>query len=821
MFKNTCFEFMFIKKEKYSTLFERRAFIDIEQIVNSLLVLFSLLVIPYIFITLSKITYFGYQPQFLLDIGFALIVIILAQLRYLFKYHVKLITALIFAYISGIVGLLYQGFESVSWLAFILVAIFAVLLYNIRISILSVFVSLITILIIVWLHNSGTVEKVEYNKGSVEKTLLVISNVWDIILWLGLIIYIINHISRRLNTLLQNKNAENAELNATVSLLNRKIGENIKLQKNIIQKEKNFRNIFDGSKDPIVICDLECNYITSNKSFKKLIGEETYNLKEIKVYQMLLPNCRDSFINQVNNNLFNDFDPEEVELITQKGIIEFEAKMQVIEYYDNQRIMIVFRNISERKRSKKLLEESNNRWRIAEIAINMGIIDWNLETGSVILSEQMQNILDINNENQLTVKDLQSFIHPLDQSKYRSILTKRLNTVSKDRQHRTFYDPIEYRIIVKSGLSIYLKEYGAVYYKNSVPYRYVSAIVDNTEITSSVKKLNQQRKYFSDLVAAIKNSFIVIRGVNRVEGIFKDFVVLNANQAFLQLTNKEIEDVFEKTISSILPGLDNSFFINCSEAVLKGNPVVEEIYSEDLKKYLSITYQKVKYKSLFLIIEDITDKKMMQNNMLNSIISAEEKERARISKELHDGIGPLLSTLKMFTEKYCTTNKPEIKQEIEPQLYNIIDEAISNISTISNNLTPKVLENFGLDKALKKQIKQFEIASGCKIEFTMNTEERFRDEIEISIYRALTEILNNSIKYSDSSLIRLDINFNGKVIKVKFSDNGKGFDYEKELKKKKGQGLINIKSRIESIGGKVEFKGGINKGSKYQIELPV
>ncbi len=812
---------MVIKKEKYSALFRRRAFLDTEQIVNSLLVIFSLLVIPYIFIALSKITYFGYQPQFILDIGFALLVIILGQLRYLLNYRVKLIIALIFAYISGIVGLLYQGFESVSWLAFILIAIFTVLLYNIRISILSVFLSLLTLLIIAWLHNSGIVEKEEYNKGSVEKTLLVISNIWDIILWLGLIIYIINHISRSLNILLQNKSVENEELNATVSLLSKKIGENIELQKNIIQKEKNFRNIFDGSKDPIVICDPECNYITSNKSFKNLIGEETYNLKEIKVYQMLSPECRDSFINQVNNNLFSDFAPEELELITQKGIIEFEAKTQAIEYYDNQRIMIVFRNISERKRSEKLLEESNNRWRIAERAINMGIMDWNLETGSLILSEQMEKILDLTDEHQLKVTDLQNLVHPLDQNKYRSTLTKRLNTISKDKQLRTFYDPIEYRVNLKSGLSMYLKEYGVVYYKNNIPIRYVSAIVDNTEITNSVKKLNQQRKYFSDLVDAIKNSFIVIRGVNKVGGIFKDFVVLNANHAFLQITGKNFDDVFEKTIRSILPELDDSFYMNCSEAVLKGNPIVEEVYSEDLKKHLSITYQKVKYKSLFLIIEDITDKKMMQNNMLNSIISAEEKERARISKELHDGIGPLLSTLKMFTEKYCTTNKLEVKQEIEPQLYNIIDEAISNISTISNNLTPKILENFGLNKALKKQIKQFEIASGCKIDFKMNTEERFRDEIEISIYRALTEILNNSVKYSDSNFIKLNINYNGKVIKVSFSDDGKGFDFEKELKKRKGQGLINIKSRIESIGGKVEFKGGINKGSKYQIELPV
>ena len=466
-------------------------------------------------------------------------------------------------------------------------------------------------------------------------------------------------------------------------------------------------------------------------------------------------------------------------------------------------------------------ENSRDLWKVAESAINIGIIDWNIESGFIMLSEKMRDILDVLEGEYMTVKKIVDYVHPDDKNKFYDILKKRLNTDGNGKEQRTFYDPIVFRLIKKNGTNLFFKEYGILYYKNNEPVRYVSAIVDNMEFIKSVKRLNQQKKHYSELIDAIQNCFLVLRGVNMDKGVFKDFIVLETNHVFLKIINKKHEEVFEKTISSILPQLDKIFYTHCSDTLLNDRPIVDELYSKDLKRYFNITYQKIKYRSLFLIIEDITEKKMMQNNIIHSIIYAEEKERSRISKEIHDGIGPLLSTLKMFMEKYCNTPNSDTKKTIEPQIYRILDEAISNVSTISNNLSPKVLENFGLKKAIKRYIKQIESVTTCKIEFSMNTEERFESKIEISVYRALIEILNNSIKHSSPSYINLTINYTDRSFDINFSDKGKGFDFNKKLVEGEGQGLKNIKNRIESLGGTIEYMGKKNTGVIYHIQLPV
>jgi signal transduction histidine kinase len=100
-------------------------------------------------------------------------------------------------------------------------------------------------------------------------------------------------------------------------------------------------------------------------------------------------------------------------------------------------------------------------------------------------------------------------------------------------------------------------------------------------------------------------------------------------------------------------------------------------------------------------IRDITERKQMQQKIIRTIIETEENERKRVSQELHDGIGPILSTIKLFTETYFNSKNEDYKKEIAKQLMVSINESLEHVSIISNNLSPQVLLDFGLRVAIK------------------------------------------------------------------------------------------------------------------------
>ena len=211
-------------------------------------------------------------------------------------------------------------------------------------------------------------------------------------------------------------------------------------------------------------------------------------------------------------------------------------------------------------------------------------------------------------------------------------------------------------------------------------------------------------------------------------------------------------------------------------------------------------------------------KKDEEKLVMQTAMEAENRERKRISEDLHDGIGPLLSTVKMYVneiENNDSKNKNFIEKSSE-----ILDEAITSVRSISHNLVPPNLDQKGLVESLKSFTKKVTIGNNLQInlETNLNTD-RYGKWQEVAIYRIITELINNSIKHAKFNKIDFSIDKDTKYLLIKYTDDGKGADIDKILKSDEGLGLKNIVSRTKSLKGKIEFDSKIDKGFNVKIRF--
>jgi len=199
----------------------------------------------------------------------------------------------------------------------------------------------------------------------------------------------------------------------------------------------------------------------------------------------------------------------------------------------------------------------------------------------------------------------------------------------------------------------------------------------------------------------------------------------------------------------------------------------------------------------------------------NALIEGEEIERKRIARELHDGLGSMLSGLKMHLNLADRENK-----EINPNINGMLNDSIKELRNISQNLMPESLMKLGLEHALKDLC-----ASHSNLETSIEFQylikkSTFPQHFKIMIYRIIQELLNNALKYAKASQILISCSQNKDVFFITVEDNGVGFNV-KHAEKREGMGLRNIKNRVAFLNGKLEIDSIPNKGTSTYIELKI
>lgn len=224
---------------------------------------------------------------------------------------------------------------------------------------------------------------------------------------------------------------------------------------------------------------------------------------------------------------------------------------------------------------------------------------------------------------------------------------------------------------------------------------------------------------------------------------------------------------------------------------------------------------------MIITIADITNIKLSEFTSLNSMLEGQEMERKRLAREIHDGIGPQLSTLKMKLAG-IESDLPNVPDDIKNQFsrsYGLIDEVADDLRSISHNLLPKVLIDFGLREALESLIDKIHGTKNVKISFIASLpEERLHHILELGIYRICQELINNTLKHAKARRITLQLIHVDKLMRLTYEDDGLGFV---RTRKNQGLGLMNIESRVKAFGGELNIDSHPGKGTTTTIEIPL
>ncbi|WP_416999260.1 sensor histidine kinase [Alistipes finegoldii] len=222
---------------------------------------------------------------------------------------------------------------------------------------------------------------------------------------------------------------------------------------------------------------------------------------------------------------------------------------------------------------------------------------------------------------------------------------------------------------------------------------------------------------------------------------------------------------------------------------------------------------------LFKYIDRLNRQRQLLNKrILTAVLRTEEKARSRFSKELHDGLGPLLSSARMSLSALSREERSADQREIIDNTTYVIDEAIRSLREISNNLSPHVLNDFGLARGVQNFIDKSAAMHDAKIRFTTNLRtERYDTDIEVILYRVICELINNSLKHAACTSINLSLSQNGSELALDYTDDGRGFNPQAMMDC--GMGLSNISSRINSLGGTFGISSAKGKGMRAAIRV--
>ena len=208
----------------------------------------------------------------------------------------------------------------------------------------------------------------------------------------------------------------------------------------------------------------------------------------------------------------------------------------------------------------------------------------------------------------------------------------------------------------------------------------------------------------------------------------------------------------------------------------------------------------------------------LKQKLIEAVVETENNERRRIARDLHDGLGPVISAINHYFQAFLDA-KPENREAIRNRLQIVISEAIDEVSRISHNISPHVLEKHGLMTALNNLLAPLMANDKYKISFTPEFDERLDSKIELAVYRCITELINNTLKHAEATKISLDIGHSDGKLAIRYSDNGKGFTAVPG--KRVGQGMSNITNRVDSFGGTLSVVSSSNAGISVNIIMPL
>ncbi len=317
--------------------------------------------------------------------------------------------------------------------------------------------------------------------------------------------------------------------------------------------------------------------------------------------------------------------------------------------------------------------------------------------------------------------------------------------------------------------------------------------------------------------------------------LLQNQLIVESNHAFEQLTGKKKGYLINHSLSQVLTQPKGEPLYNLIAESDQGEKEytfsigAEQIHfnckwsklGQEFEETTLLLFEQISRNAISPFEKELIEDLQEQRDLISLIIETDEYERKKFSDYLHDEVGSLLATCKHqldLTLGTFETDSIRSKEELKKGM-RLVDDSIKMLRHIAMHTAPVSYE-FGLLNAVTNLVETINRRGEAHVQFIPVADEiKAGKSFEITLYRIIQELLLNSIKHAMASEITLQIISDNNCISISYEDNGKGFDYKKEYKKKNALGLKKIKQRVELFQGRLQIDSTVNQGTVISIEF--
>lgn len=355
-----------------------------------------------------------------------------------------------------------------------------------------------------------------------------------------------------------------------------------------------------------------------------------------------------------------------------------------------------------------------------------------------------------------------------------------------------------------------------------------SNLFDIAETAKGVQKKMQED--YDRVCAEVK---AVIARVDKLEVIYKRarLRLIDVSRDFKKYSEDDIREAYQRAQElqvqlAVERERENGLRLKrdeISRSIVRVGGMVNK--AEDLvsKVDLALTYLSGNLAEFGQQMESVQQKQFIGGR----IILAQEEERKRVAREIHDGPAQTMANVVLraeICEKLLQTNRPAVVEELK-NLKLTVKDSLREVRRIIFNLRPMTLDDLGLIPTLKRFLEELKEREGFAVKFEFHGEDkRLNNTYEVALFRLVQEAVNNAKKYARANQVAVRVDLTPSRIIVKISDDGQGFDLEKirlETTGKESFGLLSMKERIELLSGDLQIETAPGKGTVIKVSLPL
>lgn len=587
------------------------------------------------------------------------------------------------------------------------------------------------------------------------------------------------------------------------------------------ENEIKFRAVFENSRDAIGVAKFGLHYFANPAYLKLFEFESNESIMGSTVLNHIAPSHRQQVAENIRLRTLGASAPTFYE---SRGLrtdgTEFDGEWNISTFILNdERLSIAsIRDITERKKAEQALKLSERRFKDTTNLLPQIVFETDINGKLIYVNAIAFKLFGYSqedfNEGLLAV----NMIIP----EQRQVALKRIGELLTDDKSMN----TEYTALKKDGTTFPVVIYSNTIIINNNIAGLRGIIFDITERKRSEKIIKESEGRLQKLLNSVTDYSFSVKIVNGIstttehgEGC-KTITGYSANE-FLQ----------DKYLwYNIIHENDKEAIVMQIEEILKGHiptPIEHRIYHKngEVKWILNTTVLHQSPEGILLgydgLISDITQRKILEYQVLSSVIETEERERLYFSQELHDGLGPLLSAAKMYLQWLSIPNPKVNKLEIIKDAENLISESTKVVREISFKMSPHVLKNYGLMEAVNSYVNKMKESSLIQFDLFFENLNRFNENAETIAYRVICECINNTLKHANATEVYIKLYCLKGSFYGEYCDNGKGFDVDQVFLQHKGIGLLNIQSRLNSINGQMSIISTAQGGTiiNFQIKL--